>query len=94
MRKDNSQPFPPVLPLPEQAKEKTGERRLYGTRRQIQPGASVFPRVSHEFSDRIPKDAQRLPAVRKVCRETVKQKAPGPEGFGGVFIFFTITNSL
>ena len=85
MREKNAEPFPPVLPLPEQAKEKTGERRLYGTRRKIQPGASVFPRVPHEFSHRLPADAQRLPAIRPVCRETVKKKAPGQTRFGGCF---------
>ena len=83
MRENNAEPFPSVLPLSEQAKEKTGERRLYGTRRQIQPGTPVFPRVPHEFSDSLPADAQRLPAVRKVCREKVKQKPPAKQDFGG-----------
>ena len=83
------------LPLPGQAKEKTGER-LYGTRRQIQPGTPVFPRVPHEFSHRLPADAQRLPAVWEVCREKVKQKAPGQAGFRGlicqeeIFLFLFI----
>ena len=86
MREKNAQSLPPVLPLSEQAKEKTGERRLYGTRRQIQPGTPVFKRKHYEFYCSLPADAQRLPAVRPVCRETVKQKAPGQTRFGGCLL--------
>ena len=68
-------------------KKKTGERRPDGACEKIQPGTPVFPRVPHEFSDSLPADAQRLPAIRPVCRETVKKKAPGPAGFGGCFVF-------